>query len=145
MRNFPKPRNPELHKKLLLEALIKNNGLVGPSCQEVGLNPKTYYQYLKTDPEFKKSVQQINEAVIDWVESKLFEKIREGSEKSIMFFMRHKGRHRGYSETLDISVADFRMKIPGIQLEEDNGTFKFPDELKGLDDSDDSDDSNLLD
>jgi hypothetical protein len=95
--------NPELHKKQLLEALEKNLGIVTPACKEVGISRNQFYNYYNTDPDFKKAVDDINEITLDFAENQLLKKIKEGSERSILFYMKYRGRKRGYSESVDIT------------------------------------------
>ena len=92
------------NKKNLLLALEKSLGIVTPACEEVSLSRKTFYEYYKDDEEFKNSVDDINNIALDFVESQLFGNIKLGNERSILFYMRYKGKKRGYNETLDITV-----------------------------------------
>ena len=108
-------KNPERTKKILLAALEKNLGLISQSCKEVGICRTVYYNYLKEDEEFKKRVDEINEATIDFVEGQLYNKIKEGSEKSILFYMRYKGKKRGYTESVDITSNG--EKLSNVQIE----------------------------
>jgi hypothetical protein len=96
-------QNPVLHKKQLLEALEKSLGIVTPACKEVGISRNQFYIYYNTDPDFKKSVDDINEITLDFAENQLLKKIKEGSERSILFYMKYRGRKRGYSESMDIT------------------------------------------
>jgi hypothetical protein len=96
-------KNPELHKKKLLEALERNLGIVTPACKEVGISRDRYYTYYNEDPEFKKKVDELTEFTLDFVETKLFQNIKEGSEKSILFYMKYKGRKRGYIDEMKIN------------------------------------------
>lgn len=95
---------PEINKKKLIEALNRTLGLVSPACEEVGVSRETFYRYLREDEEFRRQVQEIDEIVIDFAENQLFKKIKEGSERSILFFMKYKGRKRGYTDSLDITT-----------------------------------------
>jgi hypothetical protein len=95
--------NPELHKKLLLEALEKTLGIVTPACKDVGISRNQFYNYYNTDPDFKKAVDDIHEITLDFAENQLLKKIKEGSERSILFYMKYRGRKRGYSESMDIT------------------------------------------
>jgi hypothetical protein len=101
------------NKKRLLQALINNNGLVHPSCREAGLGYGTYYNYYKSDPDFKKAVDEINNINLDWVEQKLYQKIDEGNDKCILFYLQYKGRTRGYANSANnISIeGDGKIKI----------------------------------
>jgi hypothetical protein len=122
-------RNPQKHKQQLLEALERNLGLVTPSCKEVGISRNQFYSYCHTDADFKQAVDEINEATTDFVENQLYKKIKEGSEKSILFYMKYKGRGRGYTESIQID-ANVKIEQPL---------------LKPLDDKDDIDNINKQD
>jgi hypothetical protein len=101
-------RNPN-NKKALLIALEKNLGIVTPACKEVGVSRETYYRYMREDEEFRKAVDDINEIAIDFAENQLFRKIKEGSERSILFFMKYKARKRGYTDSIDITSGGERI------------------------------------
>jgi len=95
--------NPEENKKKLLEALERSLGIVTPACKEVGVSRDTFYRYYKEDPEFKAKVDDINEITLDFAENQLLKKIKEGSERSILFYMKYKARRRGYTDSIDIT------------------------------------------
>jgi hypothetical protein len=90
------------NKEALLVALEKSLGIVTPACKEVGISRNQFYIYYNTDDEFKKNVDDINEVTLDFVENQLLKKIKDGSEKSILFYMKYRGRKRGYDERLQI-------------------------------------------
>jgi hypothetical protein len=96
-------QQPDKYKKNLLIALRNHAGLITPACNEVGISRQQYYYYLKNDKDFKEAVEDIHEETIDFVESKLLEKIEQGSERSILFFMKYRGKKRGYTDTIDIT------------------------------------------
>jgi hypothetical protein len=96
-------QQPDKHKKNLLIALKNHAGLVSPACNEVGISRQQYYYYLKHDKNFAQAVEDIQEETIDFVESKLLEKIQQGSERSILFYMKYRGKNRGYNDNIDIT------------------------------------------
>jgi len=98
----------------VLLALEKNLGIVTPACDEAGISRNTFYEYYKTDEEFKAAVDEINEIQGDFVENQLLKKIKEGSERSILFYMKYKARRRGYSDSIDITSGGD--KITGINI-----------------------------
>ena len=91
------------NKERLLEALEKSLGLVTPACKEVGITRQTFYNWLRDDIDFKNKVDEIYDIQGDFVENQLFKKIKEGSERSILFYMKYKGKKRGYSDSIDIT------------------------------------------
>lgn len=109
-----KKHDPVYHKKKLLEALERSLGIVTPACKEVGIARNTFYDYYKNDPDFKAAVDDINEITLDFAENQLLKKIKEGSERSILFYMKYKARKRGYSDSLDITSGG--EKITEIKL-----------------------------
>lgn len=108
-------------KKEILEALEKHNGIVTVACNSIGMARSTYYLWLKEDAEFKAAVDEIQDVALDYVESKLFQKI-EGvqvkrgetedgedivydvppSDTAIIFYLKTKGKKRGYIERQEI-------------------------------------------
>lgn len=119
----------EINKRRLLRALEKHRGIVTHACREVNMSREFFYRCCKDDPSFKAKVDEINETVIDFVENKLFEKIDTGSEKSIHFYLRFKGKGRGYTDSLDItsageSITDVEIRIvrddPSVDDDDDN-------------------------
>jgi hypothetical protein len=106
-----KKYDPEYNKKRLIEAMERSLGIVTGACKEVGISRNTFYEYYKTDEEFKKAIDDINEITLDFAENQLLKKIKEGSERSILFYMKYKGRKRGYSDNIDISSGGEPIKI----------------------------------
>ena len=59
----------EQHKKAVLEALEKSLGVVTTACRVVGIGRTTFYEWMQKDPEFAKSVKDI-EGVL-WILQKV--------------------------------------------------------------------------
>lgn len=117
-------KNPELHKKKLIKAMIKHLGIITKACEEVGISRNQFYVYYKTDEVFKKEIDDINEITLDFVEDKLFQNIKEGDRASIMFFIKYKGRKRGYVDSSDVNISgglDINLKnMFGFEGDENN-------------------------
>ena len=86
-------------KQRLLAALREHKGIVSTACQSIGVSRRTFYHWRDTDKEFLRSLEDINEDAIDHVESKLMERIDHGSDRAIIFYLKTRGRNRGYRET----------------------------------------------
>lgn len=89
-------------KKQFLEALEKNLGIVAAACRCVGISRVTYYNWIEKDKKFKEQCEEIQDAAIDFVESKLLENIRENDTTSIIFYLKTKGKSRGFVEKQQI-------------------------------------------
>ena len=61
----------EDNKNKMLKALEEYYGIVTTSCQSVGISRITHYRWLEEDEDYKSKVQDIKNAAIDFVESKL--------------------------------------------------------------------------
>lgn len=107
------------HKAALLEALDKSMGIVSTACKEVGIERSSFYDYLRSDPVFRKRVEEINEACIDMAEGQLLKKIKEGDIKAIEFFLSRRARTRGYGWKVDVNVASEQIKFK-FNIEDEN-------------------------
>lgn len=107
------------NKKIFLEALELHKGIITDACKATGIGRTTVYDWRDADPEFKKALEEINETVIDFVESKLFQKI-EGvymqdsenevyktppSDTAIIFYLKTKAKKRGYIEKTEQEIT----------------------------------------
>lgn len=75
---------------------------VSNTCKAVGVSRETYRNWIKASPLFKHLVDDILEAQIDMVETFLHKKIQEGDTISTLFFLKTKGKSRGYVEKQEI-------------------------------------------
>lgn len=91
-------------QKKFLEALENSAGIVSTACKKMKISRQTYYNWKKKNEKFAEGVEEIKEGVIDFAESMLLQKIKEGDTTSIIFFLKTKGRHRGYVETKELEV-----------------------------------------
>ena len=102
----------EHNKKELLKALEKSLGVVTTAVKQVGVGRGTFYLWLKQDPEFKKAVGDIEGVALDFVESQLHRQIRDGSTAATIFYLKTKGKSRGYIERQEIvGVKDQPVEI----------------------------------
>ncbi|MBT4208981.1 hypothetical protein HOE22_11690 [Candidatus Woesearchaeota archaeon] len=99
-------KSEQLKKEQLLEALVKSLGIVSTACASVGMSRTTYYKYYNEDKGFKTLVDDISDVAIDFAESKLFDLIREGNPTAIIFYLKTKGKKRGYVEKQEIDLGD---------------------------------------
>ena len=95
-------QNPTL-KKAMVEAMKKSLGIISTACAEVGINRSTHYDWLKTDEEYKQEIEHIAESVIDFAESKLHTLIDKGDVASTIFYLKTKGKKRGYVERTELT------------------------------------------
>lgn len=92
----------EQHKKALLDALEKSLGIVTSACKSVGVGRTTFYQWMKDDKEFAEAVKDIENIALDFAESQLHQQIKGGNPTSTIFYLKTKGKKRGYVERQEI-------------------------------------------
>ena len=93
-------------KEKFLEVFANNLGNVQDSCKAAGIARKTYYNWKNNDDEFAQAVEEIQEGLIDMAESKLLDTIKSGKTNEILFYLKTKGKYRGYVERQEITGAD---------------------------------------
>jgi hypothetical protein len=93
-------KSEQLKKEQLLEALEKSLGIVSTACQSIVISRTTYYKYYNDDEDFKQSVDSISDIALDCAESQLFALIKEKNVTAIIFYLKTKGKKRGYVEKL---------------------------------------------
>tara|TARA_B110000908_G_scaffold74050_1_gene89212 strand:- start:133 stop:486 length:354 start_codon:yes stop_codon:yes gene_type:complete len=113
----------EQHKKAIIEALEKSLGVVTTACKIVGIGRTTFYGWMKEDEVFAERVEDIQNIALDFVESKLFENIKDGKTSEMIFYLKTKGKNRGYVERQEITGADgmpTKFEIEIIKREDKN-------------------------
>lgn len=114
-------KQPDVWKEKLLIALEKYMGIVTPACKEVGVSRDRFYTYYNNDDEFRKSVDDIHNIQGDFVETQLFKNIQSGDRQSIMFYLKYKGKNRGYTNSIEISGGTEPIQIKYILPNNENG------------------------
>ena len=90
-------------KEDILQALEKTLGVVTTACKQVGIGRATFYRWLKEDKEFNEQVIAIQDVALDFAESKLHKLIRDENPTAIIFYLKTKGKKRGYIERQEIA------------------------------------------
>jgi hypothetical protein len=93
-------------KKAMLEALEKSLGVVTTAAKTVGIDRSTHYEWLKTDQKYRAAVESIADIALDFAESQLHKRMKDGSDASVIFYLKTKGKKRGYIERTEVSGAD---------------------------------------
>jgi ACT domain-containing protein len=106
-----------LKKDTLLQALESSLGIVSTACNRTGISRSSFYKWYKEDEEFRKKVDEIDNLKLDFVESKLFKNIENEKEKSIIFYLQHKGHKRGYIQRQNINLTSNEEDIKKIEIE----------------------------
>jgi hypothetical protein len=104
----------EQHKKAMIEALEKSLGIVTTACKTVGIGRTTHYLWLDEDAEYKAAVESIADIALDFAESQLHKQIQNGEVSSTIFYLKTKGKKRGYVERQELTGEDGKPIVIGI-------------------------------
>jgi hypothetical protein len=96
----------EHRKKAMLEALELSLGIVSTASKKANVGRTQHYEWLKEDPAYKAAVESIQESVIDFAESHLYKLVKEGNPAATIFYLKTKGKKRGYIERQEIEVTE---------------------------------------
>ncbi len=105
-------------KSDVLKALEISLGVVTSACRKANISRTTFYKWLGEDPDFARQVKDIEDVALDFVESQLFKQIKDNNVASTIFYLKTKGKNRGYMERQEISgpngepVQPFQIIIP---------------------------------
>ena len=79
-----------------IESLKKNLGILSLTLKETNVSREDYEDWLE-ELDFAREVEIIEDTSIDYVESKLLKEIEQGNIPAITFYLRTKGKNRGYN------------------------------------------------
>jgi len=106
----------DIKKGQMIEALEKSLGIVTTATKSVGISRETHYRWMKEDSEYKDKVDSIGDMALDFAESQLHKQIREGNSTATIFFLKTKGKNRGYIERQEVQQTTenlFNVRILG--------------------------------
>lgn len=99
-------KQTEHNKKNVLKTLELSFGVVTTACKRAKVSRTQFYQWCKDDDEFKKQVDDIQEVTLDMVESQLHKQILDGNTTATIFYLKTKGKKRGYVERQELTGKD---------------------------------------
>jgi len=95
----------DAQKKAMVAAMEKALGVVTTACKTVGISRQTHYNWLQ-DPDYAAAIEDVSEVAVDFAESHLHKLIKDGNPAATIFFLKTKGKGRGYVERQEIAVAE---------------------------------------
>ena len=100
----------------------KKAGNVSVTCEALGISRTQFYTWKNKFPKLKEMLDDVDEALLDFTESKLTEKINDGDLTAIIFFLKTKGKKRGYVESVEnnVTVNPFEALLKSLPDEEDS-------------------------
>lgn len=95
----------EDRKAMFINNLRASGGIICVACESTGINRSTYYRWRESDKDFADMVDEVMDAQVDFVESKLMELINAHDTTATIFYLKTKGKKRGWTERQQPIVA----------------------------------------
>lgn len=106
-----KARNPHpgvpLDKAKIRELVLKHRGNLTKVALALGSTRTNVRDVINSDPELAKTLAEARERVVDEIEDSFLDKCKKGDCTSQIFFLKTRGRDRGYDQ-------DFRADIEAV-------------------------------
>lgn len=98
-----------IKKDEMIKALEQSLGVVTLACRKIGIDRTTHYLWMNTDAEYKKAVDELADVALDFAESKLHENMAEKDTTALIFYLKTKGKKRGYVERTEIEHSGLQL------------------------------------
>ena len=73
--------------------------------QGISLGRTAHYSWLEKDEEYKQAVSDAADKTLDLVEKALINQIKNGSVTATTFYLKTKGRIRGYNQKQEVDIT----------------------------------------
>lgn len=90
----------------VLPLVDKYNGNVAAIARALGVNRATVWARCQESVTLMAALESARESMLDNAESVLYKKVLEGSTAELLFFLKTRGKGRGYSERMEHTGAD---------------------------------------
>lgn len=98
----------------MLRVLEECMGIVTIAAQKVGIDRRTHTNWMNEDDDYRAAVEELQQPALDFAEGALHKKIKEGDTTAIIFYLKTKGKSRGYIEriqTQEVKNEPFVMEL----------------------------------
>lgn len=91
------------NKAAILIVLENTLGVVTTACKQSGIPRPTFYNWVRLDEKFAEDVESVQDVALDFAESQLFKQIKLDIPSSTIFYLKTKGKKRGYIERTEFA------------------------------------------
>ena len=88
------------------EAVKKSYGIINGAAVALGCSRQTVENYIRKYKAVKDAYSEANEITLDFVETEFLKKIKSGDTTAMIFYLKTKGRQRGYIERHELTGVD---------------------------------------
>lgn len=90
----------------IAEALVSTRGMLALAAKTLGISRTTLWSRLKTTPSLRAVAEEQADVILDIAEGHLVSAVVSGDMDQVRFYLRTKGRARGYGDRLEIKAED---------------------------------------
>lgn len=101
----------------IIKAIRASGGFVVAAAKKLKCSPQAIYDYENKYPEIRNARKELTESYLDMAEIKLLEHIRKGNIVANIFYLKTKGKERGYIERQEQSHFVNTDNLPAITIE----------------------------
>ena len=91
-------------KKEIVAEIIRQKGFKGLACTAIGLNPRTFRQWMAEDVEFRQAVDDAVDIAKEYrdevAEKALFDLVEAKDTTAVIFYNKTRNKHKGYTERI---------------------------------------------
>lgn len=104
----------------IIQVYEKKGCNITATCTALGISRKTFYEWKEKKKKLAEGLEEVDESILDWAESKLKEHIDSNDLQALIFFLRTKGKKRGYVEKTeaDVNINQFEKLMQETEDEE---------------------------
>ena len=100
-------------QKAFLAEYASNGFNISEACKEVDIVRANHYHWLEKNIQYCTKFKEIEESITDRYEKMLLQQCEEGNVQATIFYLKTKGRKRGYTEKTEIKHSG---SITGISI-----------------------------
>jgi hypothetical protein len=97
----------------IAEMLLATAGIMSTAAARLGVNKSTICRRVQRSPVLQQALADASDRVLDLAETELFKSIQAGESWAVCFYLKCKGKHRGYVERSEITGAQ---GVPVMQV-----------------------------
>lgn len=102
--------------KQIIDALKRHGGFVTAAAKSLGIGHSALSLRISKNPELQNAREEITESFLDLAENALIKKVQSGDLGAICFYLKCKGKKRGYVERQEIQMEDAPTPVKVIIL-----------------------------
>lgn len=100
------PKQMRVTNEQVEAALRATGGFLALAAQRLGCSYKTVYRRIRASARLQDALQEIADKKLDLAEAALTKAINSGEAWAVCFYLKCKGKHRGYVERTEVTGRD---------------------------------------